>query len=179
MGKYVIDDETLQRMADITRALTGTNGEMTPMQMVGKLGEIRVRRFDGEYTGEDLNGFGKYLALLTSDELKEHRNDEDLRVTVHFHHKEFVEKTVKMVIAGNLKTLNKGDKDTGSYQKVTRWAESNLLNEAEPNYRLDDDSELSSMCGHTYITQEGELRVYANANGYYIRACKWTVIVEW
>lgn len=179
MGKYVIDDETLQRMADMTRALTGTSVKMTPAQMAEKLGEIRVRRYDGEYTGTDLNGFGKYLALVTSEELKEHRSDEDLRVTVHFHHKEFVAKTVNRVLAGNLKTLNQGANTLGGYQEVLRWAEENQLNETMPDYRLDDDSELNTICGHTYITPEGELRVYANANGYYIRPCKWTVIVEW
>lgn len=187
MSEYSILKTTLQRMADITRALTGTNGEMTPMQMVERLGEIRVRRFDGEYTGEKLNSRnGNILTLVKCAELKAHRSDDSLRVTVHFDIAGWTDGAVKKIIAGNDGNIE-NDKDNtgeGTHQIALRWTpesySTRCLNRyTQTDYRLDDDSSLTIGTARAYVTPEGELQIYNNANMYYFYPCKWTVIVEW
>lgn len=185
MSSYTIKSATLTGIADATRALTGRSDKLTAEEMVQNLKEIRVRRYDGEYVGEKISGIGQYLAMVVGEELKEHRSDDELKVTIYFHVNDKTQGALKKIIAGNGENTSYHSDSAkvtkGTRQLVERWSASgeSLNAYGQTDYRLDDESTLNIGTGHTYITPEGELRVYDNANSYFIAPCKWTVIVEW
>lgn len=163
----------------IAEQLTRAKQDLDAVYAAGKAaGSPKNRK---EYTGTidtEVVGTGSYATLLQDDLLAEIRTLDTLFVRVESDLTEPLAYTiVKTWATNNTQTI-----PTADMQRIHRWSSTGGYDTAGNAIRLDSTtgSEINGKVGLLNITEDGELRWYSGSNGnYYIRPCKFKVIVEW
>ena len=125
----------------------------------------------------DLSGGGNYITVVSGDEtLKQIRSLDTLLVVCRM---TGTASCVKSCIGTNVPGIYTFYNTKPTCQSVLRYSADGGLSPNATVNAVDDDTDITTGSGRIYITPEGDLRIYANANSYPILAGEVIVEVIW
>lgn len=124
-----------------------------------------------------VSGYGNYITVVSGDEtLKQIRSLDTLLVVCRM---TGTASCVKSCIGTNAPGIYPFYATKPTCQGVMRYTADGGLSPNATANAVDDDTNITTGSGRIYITPEGDLRIYVNANSYQILAGKVTVEVIW
>lgn len=176
MANKMYEESSIQDIANAIREKNGNADTYKVSQMGDAIRDIPTKVYHGEVVST-VSGGGKYVVLAKDDWLAEHRTDETLFVRAEFVH-ERVAYTVAKSWAQNTVHLFLYNTTT-AHQAFLRYNQNVLESYNYIEHKIHDNTTLTSGVGRLHITEDGELRCYANSSNYAIRPGKYVVKIEW
>lgn len=181
MAKVAITKSLLDSLAQHINAKAGTTGAKTIAQMQAAVDGIATAdanhlRFTHNNPSA-VSGGGNYVTIVAGDgTLKQVRSLDSLFVVYS------ATGTASCTKSGCLWHSAENviiTADEGSLGTTKRFNSSGGYSNAPQICRADDSANISTGSGRIYITEDGDLRIYGNTNGYPILAGEIVVDVIW